>query len=116
MTRTFIDLKQNGLPGVFIENTLPAKELVDMEKMFTPEECRVRADYLRPRCQSALPYIKRGESVMTEHGVMNKQDFDNDCVWLAVYDKVGNNLPIKWVSKEEAMRSVFGQIKDLQTS
>ena len=116
MTRTFIALKQNGLPCVFIEYTQPAKELVDMEKMYTPEECRVRADYLRPRCQSALPYIQRGESVMTEHGVMGKQEFDTDCVWLAVYDKVGNNLPIKWVTKEEAMRSVFGQIKDLQTS
>ena len=116
MTRTIIDLTQNGLPGVFIENTLPAKELVDMEKMFTPEECRVRADYLRPRCQSALPYIQRGESVMTEHGVMGKQEFDTDCAYLAVYDKVCNNLPIKWVTKEEATRSIFGQIKDLQTS
>ena len=118
MTRTIIDLKQNGLPGVFIENTLYQKnvELVDIEKMFTPEECRVRANYLRPRCQSALPYIQRGESVMTEHGVMGKQEFDTDCAYLAVYDKVGNNLPIKWVTKEEAMRSIFGQIKDLQTS
>ena len=78
MTRTIIDLKQNGLPGVFIEFTQPAKELLDMKKMYTPEECRVRADYLRPRCQSALPYIKRGESVMTEHRGMNKQEFDND--------------------------------------
>lgn len=110
MTRTFIDLKQNGLPGVFIENTLPKKKLVDMVKMFTPEECRVRADYLRPRCQSALPYIQRGESVMTEHGVMNKQDFDDDCIWLAVYDQVGNNLPMKWVDKEQAVKSVFGKL------
>lgn len=110
MTRTFIDLKHNGLLGVFIECKQSAKELVDMEKMFTPEECRSRANYLRPRCQSALPYIQRGMPVMTEHGVMNKQDFDNDCVWLAVYDKVGNDLPIKWVSKEEALRNNFGKL------
>ena len=100
--KILIDLTPNGLPGVSV---LTEKTIVDegiATFPLTKARARKLVKMLKQQVRTYLPTIMQGETYNDGFEIMDKQKFDDDLVWVAIYDHIGNNKPITVVRSGEA--------------
>jgi len=95
-----IDLSANGLPAC-VETTRKAvkKCLKTIEKRkASAKYCQQTADMLKRQFFNHVADIQKYGEYHDGFELMTRQKFDDDLVWIAVYDKVGRNIDIKEVA------------------
>ena len=94
-----ISLHENGLPGFAVLTT--QKEVQDalqeaLDNM-SVSMCQRLAEILKEDAVKYFPIIQQGKTYNDGVETIDKTKFDQDLVWIAVYDYIGNGVPISIV-------------------
>ena len=92
MTKTIIDLTNNGLPGVYVETSETPNQLDAMAESLTVSQNREQASELRKTLQAAFPYIRRG----VRYDGIDQNNLGEYCLLLAVNDQGAGNQTITY--------------------
>ena len=96
MTKTIIDLTNNGLPGVYVEAKSTPNELDAYADSLTVWQNREQAAELRKVLQRAFPYIRAGQRYWTGDEWIDSSNWGEYCVLLAVNDQGAGNQTITY--------------------
>lgn len=92
-----ISLGSHGLKGFAVQTTheivLDAIELA--KSTYTRQECEQLRNILVRELRNGSGAIMSGKTFVDSYGELyDKQKFNDDLVWVAIYDHVANNKPI----------------------
>ena len=92
-----IDLSANGLPARIETTRKAVKKCLKSIKRAnqSAKYCQQTADMLKRQFFNHVADIQKYGEYHDGFELMTRQKFDDDLVWIAVYDKVGRNIDIK---------------------
>jgi len=95
-----IDLQANGLPARVETTHKAVKKCLKQIKRAnqSAKSCQQTADMLKRQFFNHVADIQKYGEYHDGFELMTRQKFDDDLVWIAVYDKVGRNIDIKEVA------------------
>lgn len=94
-----IDLANNHLAGMFVQTTTQdIDECIAKLKSLGWGKLKIRkvVKMLKRQSRQYAPIIAAGGTYFDGHEIMDKETFDADLLWIAVYDHVAENKPIKF--------------------
>lgn len=99
-TKIVIDLSTNGLPGIQVITT--QQDVADAIDEYQTHKgnsrlfARKTAKMLKQQVRDHISTIQQGQTYHDGFEQMDRQKFDDDLVWIAVYDWIGHGHKIHY--------------------